>query len=664
MRETELLTELDRNPWDGETSVRYGNGLRSIERLNSRGLVSEIEVEGISKETYEYNSRNKVASIRNVISDKNIEYDVLGRLATTQSGQKSVHYYYDNVGNRLIDNNSVQSKSPNRKKTTFGESHGNRLHPSISAPVLYNSEGSIVSMPGKYGSYELKYNVEQRPVQLLINGEMVATYGYNGFGQRVRKTVYKEGSSETYYYLYEGTKLVAESDEQGDVVTQYLYLDQKPAILFKRGELHFIHNDHRGAPTSITNESAGVVWQADYTPYGMTDLVAESLTFNLRLLGQYYDAESGFHHNYFRDYDPATGRYLTSDPIGLHGGLNTYAYAQNDPLNRTDPLGLYDSAVHYYMTYFLAITAGLDEERALIMASATQYVDDSSRTAPIQLPLIEMFEALNSYHFTLDYNNGNGGDSSPRRPNESDEEYIQRRFENPQSQQLDNLREAAMLYSRVCRFPGGPSSAETQAQLYGEYLHAFEDSFAHRNQENLPYTIFNSEGGIGHAAAGHSPDHTYNQVTITDPHHTQPGADPTWSDAWSYNELRTLQMEQEVFESIQRDFGVTSGFNWEDLAADGDANIGVNRGSCSSCWTNGIAPEYDQANGVTGVLQEFNSFQDEGTDAGILNKKAILDRFLVQNGMAPIPEYSEDLGEENRERILEGVPPLEGVMLP
>jgi RHS repeat-associated protein len=60
----------------------------------------------------------------------------------------------------------------------------------------------------------------------------------------------------------------------------------------------------------------------------------------LRFQGQQFDGETNLNYNYFRDYDPATGRYDESDPIGLGGGINTYSYVFSSPLQFADPFGL------------------------------------------------------------------------------------------------------------------------------------------------------------------------------------------------------------------------------------------------------------------------------------------------------------------------------------
>ncbi len=84
-------------------------------------------------------------------------------------------------------------------------------------------------------------------------------------------------------------------------------------------------------------------WESDAygteTPITFLDYQGQVRTVNLRFPGQYYDQETGLYNNYYRYYDPSTGRYITSDPIGLQGGLNTYAYVAGNPLKYTDPFG-------------------------------------------------------------------------------------------------------------------------------------------------------------------------------------------------------------------------------------------------------------------------------------------------------------------------------------
>jgi RHS repeat-associated protein len=81
--------------------------------------------------------------------------------------------------------------------------------------------------------------------------------------------------------------------------------------------------------------------------------------YNLRFPGQYYDGETGLHYNYFRDYNPGTGRYIESDPIGLKGGLNTYVYTLNNPLDQIDRFGLESCSLLYCFEKQLGFETGL-----------------------------------------------------------------------------------------------------------------------------------------------------------------------------------------------------------------------------------------------------------------------------------------------------------------
>ena len=82
-----------------------------------------------------------------------------------------------------------------------------------------------------------------------------------------------------------------------------------------------------------------MVWAATYLPFGQATTTG-SITQDLRLPGQIADANTGLYQNFHRDYIPWLGRYLETDPLGLAAGVNTYAYAGQNPLRNVDPSGL------------------------------------------------------------------------------------------------------------------------------------------------------------------------------------------------------------------------------------------------------------------------------------------------------------------------------------
>jgi len=100
-----------------------------------------------------------------------------------------------------------------------------------------------------------------------------------------------------------------------------------------------LHSDHLYTPRLGTNELQSTVWQWESEVFGNAEPQVEATEVNLRFLGQYRDEESRLYYNWNRYYDPETGRYVTSDPIGLNGGMNTYGYAMVNPNIYTDPTG-------------------------------------------------------------------------------------------------------------------------------------------------------------------------------------------------------------------------------------------------------------------------------------------------------------------------------------
>jgi RHS repeat-associated protein len=129
---------------------------------------------------------------------------------------------------------------------------------------------------------------------------------------------------------------------------EYVYLGDIPVAVFLSGSPtpHYIHVDHLNTPRLVANAAQQTVWRWDHwEPFGATapDENPSGLgvfEFPLRFPGQYFDKETNLHYNFYRDYDANIGRYEESDPIGLVGGINTYAYALLNPLSFIDEWGL------------------------------------------------------------------------------------------------------------------------------------------------------------------------------------------------------------------------------------------------------------------------------------------------------------------------------------
>jgi len=274
--------------------------------------------------------------------DRAYGYDALYRLKTSQTGGSSPleAYTYNKTGDRL-------SASLNGGAATAYSYSGHHLTSVGGVARTYDGNGNTLT--GTSAGLTLTYDDRNR-LASMVNGTTSATYGITGRGERVRKTVTVSGTPTTTLFGYdEGGRLTGEYSGTGTAQAEYIYLDNIPVGVFKGGALYYIETDHLGTPRQVVKPLGNVVvWKWDFlqNTFGNSvpnqDPDGDSVQFvlGMRFPGQYADIESGLNYNYFREYDGGAGRYIESDPIGLEGGTDTYAYALSNSLKLTDPKGL------------------------------------------------------------------------------------------------------------------------------------------------------------------------------------------------------------------------------------------------------------------------------------------------------------------------------------
>jgi RHS repeat-associated protein len=283
--------------------------------------------------------------------DQAFSYDNLNRLTSASLGASSIQYSYDATGNRA-------------SKAISGTSYPNTIAPTSNkltqtqdvlgtATVQHDAAGNITSD----GTNTYTYSDRGR-LATMSNAGGTVTYSYNALEQRVAKTgpTALVPTGATYYVYDEAGKLLGEYDANGVPIYETIYLSIPVGVIKQTGtaaasdiaiSLYNVSTDQIGAPRVITRSSdEAIVWRWDSAEaFGATapDQNPNNLgtfTFNQRLPGQVFDAESGLFQNWNRELNARLGRYIQSDPIGLEGGINTFSYVDNNPLSLVDVEGL------------------------------------------------------------------------------------------------------------------------------------------------------------------------------------------------------------------------------------------------------------------------------------------------------------------------------------
>ena len=339
---TALLSNVSYEPFGPVDGWTWGNGTTFSRSFNGDGEITGISSPA-NQEAVTYDDASRISGITNTASGSSswtYGYDALDRLTGASSSSTSEGWTYDADGNRL----SEAGASPSTYSIASTSNEITGITGTLNRTYTYDTAGNTTSNSIDTDTYD-----DAGRLKTITNTSGTTTFTYNALGEMIEAS----GPYGTTIYAYDQAgHLEGEYDGSGNLIQETVWLGDIPvATLRPNGSsvaIYYVVTDQLSTPREIIRPSDNAqMWTWFSGPFGSAapnenPQGAGTFVYDLRFPGQVAGAWGSTFQNDNRDYDPAVGRYVESDPIGLRGeSYSTFAYAGGDPIGNIDPPGLW-----------------------------------------------------------------------------------------------------------------------------------------------------------------------------------------------------------------------------------------------------------------------------------------------------------------------------------
>ncbi len=321
-----------------KSAMTYANGITTSYGYNGNGWLTQISAaENIVNLAFSYDAVGNITKRQDLIDNTQTEtygYDAISQLTSFKRGTAVDNsYQFDPLGNRrqVIENGKNTNYSSN-KINGYTSISG-----AISFTPQYDKNGNLLNDHLSTFSYDFNNKLKSA-------NNNAASFAYDALGRRVSKTT----PSGTITFFYAGDQMIEEYTGKSLTASYVFGNNIDEALQMKRGNnVYYYHANQLGSTMALTDKNGNMVERLSYDVYGTpsffdakgNELVQSSTGNNILFTGREYDSELGLYYFRARSQHPLIGRFLQKDPLLYANSHSDYLYVLNNPIILYDPSG-------------------------------------------------------------------------------------------------------------------------------------------------------------------------------------------------------------------------------------------------------------------------------------------------------------------------------------